>query len=67
MYGGNFALDNNSLYNEYINPDRCPIAAHNELKLEILIGTTFAENLGTVRQKSVTVKYAGQAIANVKW
>lgn len=64
----NFALDNNALYINYINPDEYPIAAHEELKLEILITVrSDDETLGALQRRSVTVKYAGQAIANIKW
>lgn len=64
----NFALDNKSLYIAYISPDEYPIAAHEELKIEMLINiSSAAENLGDLRTHSVTVKYAGQAIAKIKW
>ena len=64
----NFALDNNALYISYISPDEYPIAAHEELKLEILIKIVYTdETLGALQRHSVTVKYAGQAIANIKW
>ena len=64
----NFALDNKSLYIAYISPDEYPITAHEELKLEILIMIVSAdETLGALQRQSVTVKYAGQAIANIKW
>lgn len=64
----NFALDNNALYISYINPDEHPIPAHEELKLEILITIKSAdETLGMLQRHSVTVKYAGQAIAKIKW
>lgn len=64
----NFAVDNGELYISYIAPDECPIAAHEELKLQvhIAIGCS-AENLGALQNHSVTVKYAGHAIATVKW
>ena len=63
----NFALDNKSLYIAYISPDEYPITAHEELKISmtILISSS-AENLGALQKQSVTVKYAGQAIANIK-
>lgn len=64
----NFALDNNALYISYISPDEYPIAAHEELKLEILITISSADvTLGALQRHSVTVKYAGQAIAKIKW
>ena len=64
----NFALDNNALYISYISPDEHPISAHEELKLEILIKISSAdETLGALQKQSVTVKYAGRAIANIKW
>ena len=64
----NFALDNNALYISYISPDEHPIPAHEELKLEILITIKYAdETLGMLQRHSVTVKYAGQAIAKIKW
>lgn len=64
----NFAIDNNSLHIVYITPDECPIEAREELKLKILIEVvSHTENLGMLRQQSVTVKYAGREIATVKW
>ena len=64
----NFALDNKALYISYILPDEYPIAAHEELKLEILIKISSDDvTLGALQRHSVTVKYAGQAIANIKW
>ena len=64
----NFALDNKSLHIVYISPDEYPIAAHEELKLKILIKIVSAdETLGALQRQSVTVKYAGHAIANIKW
>ena len=64
----NFALDNSALYISYISPDEYPISAHEELKLEILITIKSAdETLGMLQRHSVTVKYAGQAIAKIKW
>ena len=64
----NFALDNQALYIFYVAPDEYPVAAHEDLKLEILIMTNSASiNLGDLQTRSVTVKYAGQAIAHVKW
>lgn len=64
----NFALDYDGLYISYISPDEHHITAHEELKLSILIAVRSAdENLGALRRQSVTVKYAGQAIANIKW
>lgn len=64
----NFAVDNGELYIYYINPDESQIASHGELKLEILIAIkSGAANLGKLGTRSVTVKYAGQPIAKVKW
>ena len=64
----NFAVDNRELYIFFINPDEYPIAAHEELKLGIYIKiSSLADNLGALKTHSVTVKYAGQAIARVKW
>lgn len=64
----NFVLDNNALYISYISPDEYPIAAHEELKLEILITISSASvTLGALQRHSVTVKYAWQAIAKIKW
>ena len=64
----NFSVDNKSLYIVYISPDEHPIAAHEELKIEMLIQISSGdENLGDLRTHSVTVKYAGQAIAKIKW
>ena len=64
----NFAVDNGALYIYYIYPDESQIASHGELKLEILIAIkSGAENLGKLGTRSVTVKYAGQPIAKVKW
>lgn len=64
----NFALDNNALYISYISPDEWPIAAHEELKLEIFISVSSADaTLGALQRHSVMVKYAGQTIANIKW
>jgi transcriptional regulator with XRE-family HTH domain len=64
----NFSLDNWSLYIVYISPDEYQIKAHEELKLQVYIMiSSAAENLGALQNHSVTVKYAGQAIANIKW
>lgn len=65
----NFSVDYNSLYISYISPDGVSIAAHEELKVQvhIVIRSSAAENLGALQNHSVTVKYAGQAIANIKW
>lgn len=64
----NFAVDNDSLFISYISPDEYPIAAHEELKLKISIKIiSAAENLGALQRHSVTVKYAGRAIAHIKW
>lgn len=64
----NFSIDNDMLYISYIDPDGYTIYAHEELKLNILICvSSSAENLGELQRHSVTVKYAGQTIANIKW
>lgn len=63
----NFSVDNGSLYSVYIAPDEYPITAHEELKLQIYIRTYGDEALGALKNRSATVKYAGQAIAHVKW
>lgn len=63
----NFSVDNGSLYIVFISPDEYPITAHEELKLQIYIRTYGDETLGALKNRSVTVKYAGQAIAHVKW
>ena len=64
----NFAVDNDSLFISYILPDEYPIAAHEELKLKISIKiSSAAESLGALQRHSVTVKYAGRAIAHIKW
>lgn len=64
----NFAVDNSSLYIAYVAPDEYPIDAHEELKIEVhIIISSSAENLGALQKHSVTVKYAGHAIATVKW
>ena len=64
----NFALDNKSLQIRYISWDEYPIAPHEELKISMHITiSTNAENLGALQNHSVTVKYAGQPIANIRW
>ena len=64
----NFTLDNKSLGIVYISPDEYPIAPHEELKISMYITiNTSAENLGALQNRSVTVKYAGQPIANIRW
>ena len=66
--GENFSVDNKSLYIAWISPDEYPIKAHEELKLQVYIKiSSAAENLGALRNHSVTVKYAGKSIANIKW
>ena len=64
----NFSLDNRSLYIVYISPDEYHITAYEELKLQIHIRLAYDdETLGDLQNRSVTVKYAGQAIATIKW
>ncbi len=65
----NFAVDNNGMYIESILPSSgLDIAAHGELKVRVYIRVSSAtENLGALQSHSVTVKYAGQPIATIKW
>lgn len=63
----NFSIDNKSLYICGISPDEYPIAAQEELKLRIYIKTWGDQTLGALQNRSVTVKYAGKAIAKIKW
>ncbi len=65
----NFAVDNGELSIKYIYPNEYGIAAHEELKLKIVIivRNNLNQTLGNLSKHSVTVKYAGQAIANIKW
>ncbi|MDE6441398.1 MAG: helix-turn-helix domain-containing protein [Clostridia bacterium] len=64
----NFAVDNKELYIQSIDNDRYLITAHEELKIAMFIMiNSAAVNLGALQSHSVTIKYAGQAIANVKW
>lgn len=64
----NFVLDNDLLCISWISNVENPIEAHGESRIYVMITTSNpAENLGEVQRHSVTVKYAGQAIANIKW
>lgn len=64
----NFSVDNDGLSISYISPDEYPINPYAELKLKVLIKVSnSADNLGDLKTRSVTVKYAGQAIAHIKW
>lgn len=64
----NFSVDNTELYIQSISNDGYSITAHEELKLEIiLIVMDSNKRLGNLNKHSVTVKYAGQAIATIKW
>lgn len=64
----NFSVDNNSLYISFMAPDGYHITAHEELKLYLYVKTVHSdETLGALRNHSVTVKYAGKSIANIKW
>ena len=65
----NFSVDNGELSILYISPDGYNITAHEELKLQIVLVVRDHQNkkLGNLNKHSVTIKYAGQAIANIKW
>lgn len=66
----NFSVDNKELDIISIYPlDH--VDAHEELKLTMVLWTGVSSsgnlNLGALHSHSVTVKYAGQAIAKIKW
>lgn len=65
----NFSVDNGELSIQYIYPDGYDITAHEELKLRIVLIVRDYQNkqLGNLNKHSVTVKYAGRSIANIKW
>ena len=65
----NFSIDNAELFIAYISPNGHGITAHEELKLEIVLMVHDYPNhqLADLSKHSVTVKYAGQAIAKIKW
>lgn len=64
----NFSIDNSALYIGFIDPSECSITAHEELKVKVYIMLNSADlTLGTLQNRSITVKYAGQAIAIIKW
>lgn len=63
----NFSLDNNSLYIEYISPDQHSFEPQEEIKVQVLICTKDLKTFGSLSQKSVTIKYAGQDIAKIEW
>lgn len=64
----NFSIDINLLYIDNISPDGYTFAPHEELKLSVLIVVDPSiENLGAIPYRSATVKYAGQAIAIIRW